>query len=66
MALDEQLPIVDLARHFEDLPDVRPYFYDTMHTNSEGMALIAGFLEAGLVREGLLGPPASAASLVGQ
>jgi hypothetical protein len=35
---------------------VRPLFYDTMHTNNQGMALIAGALAAALEEHGLLGP----------
>lgn len=53
VAVEEQVPLVDLARYFEGLPDVRPYFYDTMHTNTQGLALIAGQVQSALEREGL-------------
>jgi lysophospholipase L1-like esterase len=66
VADDEQVPVVDLARHFAELPDVRPYFYDTMHTNAEGMAIIARALEAGLERASLLGLSIPADSLSGR
>ncbi len=61
VALVEQVPVVDLAARFEELPDPRPYFYDTMHTNSDGMARIAAVLEEGLAAEGLLAPSAALA-----
>ena len=55
VGLEEQVPVVDLARHFEELGDVRPYFWDTMHTNPEGREVIAAVLLEGLEKSGLLG-----------
>lgn len=55
------VPVVPLAEHFESLSDPRPFFYDTMHTNEQGMAIIASELERGLDAAGLL--PATASGL---
>lgn len=56
LARERSVPLVELASEFEALADVRPYFYDTMHTTKDGQAFIASLLEQTLVREGLIGP----------
>jgi lysophospholipase L1-like esterase len=53
---EQQVPVIDLARRFEQLATTRPYFWDTMHLNPEGMALAADEILAGLERARLLGP----------
>lgn len=55
------VPVADSAAAFEVLPDKRPYFYDTMHPNRKGMAIIARTLNDALFREGVLPVPESAA-----
>jgi lysophospholipase L1-like esterase len=60
VAEEEKVPLVDLAKSFDALPDPRPYFFDTMHTNPEGMALIAQDVAKVLERQGLVGPPSEA------
>lgn len=61
VAGEGEVALLDLSRRFEDLDDPRPYFYDTMHANSRGMAQIAAWLEESLRTEDLLGPvPAEA------
>jgi hypothetical protein len=57
VAAEEKVPLVDLAKSFEALPDPTPYFYDTMHTNSKGMALIAQDVATVLEAEGLAERP---------
>jgi len=59
VAAEEEVPYVDLAEQFAELPDVRPLFYDTMHTTVAGRRVIADALEQGLERHGLLAPPRS-------
>ncbi len=61
VAAEEGVALVDLEKRFDALDDPTPYFYDTMHTNSKGMAIIANEVAATLEREGLAGPPANAA-----
>lgn len=56
IAADEGVPLVDIAAHFEALPDVRSYFYDTMHPEMIGRELIAAELDRTLRAEGLLAP----------
>lgn len=56
LGTEEQVPVIDLARHFEAQPDVRPYFWDTMHTNPAGRERIAAAILADLDRLDLLGP----------
>lgn len=56
VAEEERVPLVDLAKSFEALPDPTPYFFDTMHTNPKGMELIAADVAIVLQREGLTGP----------
>ena len=53
---EQQVPLIDLARSFEQLPATGPYFWDTMHLSPQGMALAADEILAGLDRERLLGP----------
>lgn len=53
VAEEEGIPLVDLAKSFEALPDPTLYFYDTMHTNSKGMERIAQDVAAVLERQGL-------------
>jgi hypothetical protein len=65
LAADEGVPLVDLARSFEALPDPRPYFYDTMHTNTKGMGLLARDVASVLEGQGLAGRPPAAASSSG-
>jgi lysophospholipase L1-like esterase len=62
VAVEEQVSLVDLARLFDALDDPRAFFYDTMHTNSAGMGLIAGWLEEGLRANHLLGDEPSTAA----
>jgi lysophospholipase L1-like esterase len=62
VAGESGVPLADLAAHFASLPDVRPLFFDTMHTNPEGMAIIAAELEAALERAGVLDAAAPAAA----
>lgn len=57
VALEEQVPLVDLDRIFAGLPDVRPLFYDTMHPTVAGRQVIAEAIEEALQRDGLLAPP---------
>jgi lysophospholipase L1-like esterase len=57
IAREQKVPLLDLAAEFEAQHEVRSLFYDTMHTNTSGQALIARLLEAKLAQEGLLGPP---------
>lgn len=59
VAADEGVPLVDVAARFEALPDVRPYFYDTMHPEMIGRELIAAELDRTLREQGLLGPAPS-------
>lgn len=49
-----EVPVVDLASRFDGIADARPLFFDTMHTNDVGLAVIASELERGLDRAGLL------------
>lgn len=53
----EDVPVVDVASTFRDLPDPEPYFYDTMHPTERGRTVIAAELHAALERHGLLAPP---------
>ncbi len=62
VAAEEQIALADLAVLFEKLADPRPYFYDTMHTNAQGMALIAEELERVLAAHALLAPEPRAVS----
>ena len=54
IARELHVPLLDLAQEFDAQGDVRPLFYDTMHTTKKGQALIARLLEAKLTQEGLL------------
>jgi len=56
VAAEEKVPLVDLARRFEAVPDPRPYFFDTMHTDPKGMELIAEDVARVLEEAGLTGP----------
>jgi lysophospholipase L1-like esterase len=38
---EERVEVVDLAGVFDSLPDKRPHFWDTMHPNAKGGAVIA-------------------------
>jgi lysophospholipase L1-like esterase len=60
LAEAEKVPLVDLASHFAELSDPRPFFFDTMHPTERGLRLIAETLLAGLDGYGLLGPPVAA------
>jgi hypothetical protein len=62
VAEEEKVPMVDLAKSFDALPDPRPYFFDTMHTNPKGMALIAEDVATVLERQGLVGPRSEAST----
>lgn len=53
-------PVVDLAARFAAIEDPRPYFHDTMHTNLDGMAVIAEAFEEALEAHGLLEPAPAA------
>lgn len=50
VAAREQVPVVDMAAEFESLATTTEYFWDTMHPNAKGNALIAASL-AGRLRE---------------
>lgn len=54
VAFDDAAPIVDLAHSFAELRDPTPYFWDVMHPNHEGQALIAKLFEGALDRAGML------------
>jgi lysophospholipase L1-like esterase len=56
LAKEQEVPLVDLAEHFETLEDPVPYFFDTMHPDRRGREVVAEQLLAGLERAGLLGP----------
>jgi lysophospholipase L1-like esterase len=56
LAAERNVPLVDLAKHFEAVDDITPYFFDTMHPDTRGRAVIAEQLLSGLEREGLLAP----------
>ena len=60
VAAEENVPLVDLARSFDAIPDPRPYFFDTMHTNRRGMELIAQDVSTVLEGEHLTAPRADA------
>jgi lysophospholipase L1-like esterase len=55
VAVQEQVPLLDLHDRFAALGDPGPFFYDTMHTNTVGMERIAAWLEEALREEYLLG-----------
>jgi lysophospholipase L1-like esterase len=55
VAAEEQVPLVDLSRTFEDLEDPRPYFFDTMHLTRPGLQMVAKEILGGLERNHLLG-----------
>lgn len=67
VAEEERVPLVDLAKRFEEISDPQPYFFDTMHTNPRGLALIAGEVARVLAQQHLTGPrpDASAATAPG-
>ena len=54
VALDTRVDVADIAAHFESLPDVQPFFYDTMHAGTKGRHKIAEQLREALVRDGFL------------
>lgn len=56
IATEERVALVDIAARFEAIPDVRPYFYDTMHPEMIGRELIAAELDRALREHGLLAP----------
>ena len=51
---ESNVPVLDLARDFDALPDVRPLFYDTMHPDYAGRQRVAAKLYDLMVRERLL------------
>ncbi|PIQ77320.1 hypothetical protein COV82_05145 [Candidatus Peregrinibacteria bacterium CG11_big_fil_rev_8_21_14_0_20_46_8] len=53
LAQELQLPLIDLERHIEALPNKEPYFTDTIHTTCEGNTIIANFLYQELLRQEL-------------
>lgn len=57
VARERDVPLLDLAEGFADIPDAARYFHDTMHPNDLGMDVIARLLEASLEDHGLLGAP---------
>jgi lysophospholipase L1-like esterase len=59
VAADLDVPLFDLAARFQQIDDVTPLFYDTMHTNSRGLQVIANLLSDALERDGLLAPAAA-------
>lgn len=50
----ERVPVLDLAKIFRDLPDPRPFFYDTMHPDGPGRDKIAEVMQEFLQTQGLL------------
>jgi lysophospholipase L1-like esterase len=64
VAAEEHVPLVDIARTFAAMPDVRPYFYDTMHPEMSGREVIAGELDRALRQGGLLSPDAATGAAV--
>jgi len=50
VAMTEKVPLVDLAASFDSLGTTTEYFWDTMHPNGKGNALIAESL-SGRLRE---------------
>jgi len=55
IALENSVPLVDLERTFEDRPDYRDLFWDTMHPNFEGNEIIANKILSVSREKGLLG-----------
>jgi lysophospholipase L1-like esterase len=56
LSKEGNVPLVDLAQHFEALDDSTLYFFDTMHPGKRGREQITEQLLAGLDRAGLLAP----------
>jgi lysophospholipase L1-like esterase len=55
VAAEEEVPLVDLSRTFENLEDTPRYFSDTMHLSNLGLETVAKEILAGLERNDLLG-----------
>jgi lysophospholipase L1-like esterase len=55
VALEEQVPIIDIDRVLGARPDSRSLFFDTMHTVEAGNEVIASAVLRVLEEEGLLG-----------
>ena len=56
------VPVANVGRYFDSRPDVTAFFWDTMHTNHQGNALIAAELARALERNDLLGAEGRAAA----
>jgi lysophospholipase L1-like esterase len=54
VGIEMGVPVADLGRRFDALPDPTPFFWGTMHTNHEGNALVAAELARELEENGLL------------
>jgi lysophospholipase L1-like esterase len=54
IGVEQQVPVIDLARTFERLPTTQGYFWDTMHMSPKGMEFAADAILVGLKRDGLL------------
>jgi lysophospholipase L1-like esterase len=54
VAVEERVPLVDLAREMDARPDRRDLFLDTMHATSAGRELIADLLARELLATGVL------------
>lgn len=54
VALDNGVPVADLAKGFSELEDATEFFFDPMHTNPAGRALTARFIAETLEESGLL------------
>lgn len=55
VAAEEEVPLVDLSRTFENIEDTPRYFIDTMHLSNLGLKTVAKEILAGLERNDLLG-----------
>lgn len=55
VGIEMGVPVADVGKRFDALPDPTAFFWDTMHTNHEGNALVAAELARELEANGLLG-----------
>ncbi len=55
VAAEDQVPLIDLSRTFENLEETPPYFIDTMHLSRLGLQTVAKEILAGLEQNKLLG-----------
>jgi len=59
VAVEQDVPLIDLAHEFQQFDEPASLFFDTMHTNPEGAKRIADVLLRDLDRDGLLDPAAA-------